>query len=257
MAAPTEREFRRFTAIAVTHSELRTPGKVASALSSRVLRNFQLPDAPDGWEVSMIEYLASRKHYPDGVGSKSRDRGSAGYAHDLYVASKDFGGSIGPAALIASPYVAILHQVISELTSAVGQPAVQYLGVDMPRVYASLDAAGENAAVNRVTMQVIGEPNADLVTLAGKRPLHSRIHETLEGVTVPYGIGVNVEFSGSRCRVNLDRHGRISWFQTAADRVSHPLELLNRVALEGALLKARRFPLERESRDSLVTSDDL
>lgn len=255
MAASTERAFRRFTAIAITHRNLRGTSDAAGPLGTSLVSPVTVPITPDGWSVVRMEYLARRKLYPDHVGDATRDRGTAGYAHDVYVASKDFGGRIGPVVVLASPYVVFLHEMVAMIADKLDGPALQFLGIDMPTVYRALDASGDSAAVNRVTMQVIGEPNADVVALAGKRPLHSKIHETLEGVTVPYGIGVKVDFGGTDCRVGLDRHGRITWFQTAEDRIAHPLALLDRIKSERAVVKVRRFPLEKEPKDATVTAE--
>lgn len=254
MASSTEREFRRFTAIAVVHPELTSAADAARLLSSPLVSPIGVPTTPEGWSVICTEHLARRKLYPDHVGDGTRDRGSAGYAHDVYFASTDFGGRIGHVVVLASPYVAFLHEMVAAIAKKLEGPAIQFLGIDMSTVYRALDSNGENAAVNRVTMQVIGEPNADIVALAGKRPLHSKIHDTLRGVTVPYGIGVKVRFGGTDCRVGLDRHGRINWFQTAEDRIAHPLALLDRIMAEGALVKVRRFPLEKEPKEEVVAA---
>jgi hypothetical protein len=255
MAQPTERSYRRFTAVVVVHRELSAPRDVSRILGNSLVSPTRVPKAPSGWSASRMEYLAGHKYYPDNVGSTSRERDGGRYAHDVYVAAKDFGDRIGRVVFVASPYTAFLHDIVGDLVDRVGSPAMQFLGIDMPVVYQALDSSGENAAVNRVTMQVVGEPNADVVALAGKRPLHSKIHDRLSGVTVPYGIGVNVHFNKADCRVSLDRHGRINWYQTAENRVAHPLALLDRIANEDALLKVRRFPLEREPRDAVVSSD--
>jgi hypothetical protein len=255
VAASSEREFRRFSAFALVHNALRSPADVSRHLGATLGAPRQVRFAPAGWSVTMMEYLATRKFYPDHVGDDERDRGEAGYAHDVYLAAKDYGGKIGPVLLIASPYVHFLERIHDVLDQAITQPAIQYLGVDMARVYQALDDAGENAAVNRVTMQVLGEPNADLVSLSGKKPLHSDIHEKLLGITKPYGLGVKVEHAGTDCRVGLTRHGRVNWFQTAEDRIAHPLALLDRVHEVSGLKKVRRYPLTREPSGSVVTED--
>jgi len=255
VAPSTEREFRRFTAIALVHPELSSPADVSKRLVTRLGAPKRITPGPSGWSVTRMEYTAARKYYPEHVGGDDRNRGEAGYAHDIYVATRDFGGRVGPVLLIASPYIHFLEAIHKLLDGAATRPAIQYLGIDMPSVYRSLDASGEEATVNRVTMQVMGEPNADLVSLSGKKPLHSSIHEKLLGITKPYGIGVNVDYEGTDCRISLTRHGRINWFQTAEDRVAHPLVLLDRIHRDGGLKKVRRYPLKREPLGSTVTEE--
>jgi hypothetical protein len=255
VAASTEREFRRFTAFAMVHPELRSPADVGRCLGTTLAAPEEVPFSPTGWAVTRMEYLATRKFYPGHVGGDERDRGDAGYAHDVYVATKDFAGRIGPVLLVASPYIHFLETIHDTLSMTIVKPAIQYLGADMSTIYKALNAAGENAAVNRVTMQVMGEPNADLVSLSGKMPLHSDIHDKLLDITKPYGIGVKVEFAGTDCRVGLTRHGRINWFQTTEDRIAHPLALIDRVNSDRALKKVRRYPLKREPVGSVVTED--
>jgi hypothetical protein len=254
VAEANEREFRRFTAIALVHPGLRSPADVSNHLDGALAAPERVLSGPDGWTVTRMEYTATRKFYRENVGSDARNR-DGGYAHDVYIATKDFGGRLGPVLLLASPYVRFLEAMQDKLTSKVTRPAIQYIAVDMPAVYAALDESGENAAVNRVTMQVIGEKNADLVSLSGKKPLHSNIHTNLLGITKPYGIGIRVDHGGADCRVGLTRHGRINWFQTTEDRVAHPLALLDRVYKAKALLKVRRYPLIREPQDDIVTQE--
>lgn len=255
MAATSTREYRRFTAVMVIHPALQSPADVSRLLPKSINRLNKLKDLPAGWEGVRTEFLLPRRSfYPEHLISKeSRKRGDAGYAHDIYVATKDLGGQAGRVTLIASPYVELLVRVIEALEEAVPEPGVQFADVAMPTVYRWLDAdEGSSSLVNRVTMQIVGEPYADLVSLSGKRPLHSMVHDKLKSVTVPYGLGVRISNSGIDCRVSIDRHGAVHWFQTTEVCVVHPMKLIDDHNAAGAFRKVRRLPLMREAKDKIV-----
>lgn len=258
-AATNTREYRQFTAVMLIHPALQKPGDIGKYLTASVSAFTPLKNTPTGWTAVRAEYLQPRRSfYPDNIVTKeSRQRGNNGFAHDIYISTKELGGKVGRVTFLASPYSLLLSRLVDAINVALPDPGLQYVDIAMPTVYRWLDADPvRSGQVNRVKMQIVGEPYADLVSLSGKRPLHSKVHDQLKAVTVPYGVGVRVTVNKIDCRVAIDRHGVIRWFQTTEDCLAHPMTLIDQIHQADAFRMVRRPPLLRENSDKVVEAEE-
>jgi hypothetical protein len=124
--------------------------------------------------------------------------------------------------------------------------APQYLSVDMAALYGQLsgrDLPGVN--VTKVTMQMLNEPTLELVSLAGKNPLHSELHAAIKDVAAPYSLRTELNSGEGRNRVNIDRHGNIWWFQVAEGRIAAALRFIDRLDEMQVFRRTRSRPLDR------------
>lgn len=240
---------RRFTTVGFLHPHLGADKQaIRKALGPKLgavkERQIKLP----GWRLYQAEYLRSSSMYPTHrVDVSSRTRQGGRIAHDIFIASTVH-EHLGPATWIASPYIQLLDEIHGDVLRSITTPAVQYVGMNMPTFYASLAAGLAGVAAKRVILRIVAEPNVELVSLTGKMPLHSEIHDSLSKSTLPYGVGVQVEAEGQRCRVTTNRTGMTHWFQSAPETIVCPLTLLSRLDAAGVLRSERLYPLTLEAR---------
>jgi hypothetical protein len=147
----------------------------------------------------------------------------------------------------------LLSQLLRLLRSNLPGPAPQYLSVNMAATYAALSRGVEGVATTKVTWQMLGEPGLELVSLAGRNPLHSELHAALSAIAAPYSLRVDVDGDDEQhCRINLDRHGNLWWYLASEKRMALPLMLIDTLERFDVLKKTRTVPLERaEGTDDL------
>lgn len=240
-------EQRRYTSVLVCHDDLRDFLALRKLLAGSVgsHRSVRLPETE--WSIHRFEYLANRSLYPGHIVSAEDRRRGDRYAHDVYFATREPLRSLNtPVILLASPYVRLLSSITSDLRKKLDHPAPRYVSVDMASVYQTLsDGSVGELTATKVTMQMLSEPTLELVSLAGRNPLHSELHAAIKKVAAPYSIRTEVSGENSKCRVNIDRHGNFWWFQAEEKRFALPLNVIDRLDETGSLKLTRTRPLDR------------
>lgn len=240
---------RRFSSILIVHPHLKSPEDLVEMMRGRLRLDPQVKAGGPDWAVTRAKYFAARSHYPASVIPPESIEEHSGYAHEIYLGS--ISATAGPGfVLIASPYVRLLQQLVGYLARSRPEPALQYLAVDMRRTYAELQQDQARIAVTRVTLQMLNQPGLELVALTGRNPLNSELHASIEQVTAPYAVRVEVTgTSGDKSRVNVDRHGNVWWYQTDETRLEAPLGLIEALANANAFHLTRSLPLDRAKND--------
>jgi hypothetical protein len=242
-------EQRRYTALVFQHDAVPDYNAFLKLLPSvRRAARVRLPKSSD-WRAERFDYLAKTNLYPETV-KIGANGNSNGFPHAMY-----YGGTsglstlTGPVTVIASPYVRLLNRVANDLRRKLPPPASRYLAIDMRRVYEAVAEGQPGITATRVTMQMLNEPTLELVSLAGKNPLHSDLHAALRKVAAPYSVRAEVEGDTGAARVNADRHGNLWWYQSDESRLERPLRLLEALDRWGALRVVRSLPLDRATED--------
>jgi hypothetical protein len=243
------REQRRFSAVVLHHPDLVNHSALRRLLGAAVASSQSLGRPASGWNVTRFEYLWNRSLYPDTVVRPDDQQRQGGYAHDVYAAYAPARDNQPAAVLLASPYVRLLSSINTTLRRALNPPALQYGALDMDGVYRYLSSVENGTPARRVTLQILNEPGLELVSLSGKNPLHSELHAALARVAAPYAVRVEAEDHGENCRVNLDRHGNVWWYQTVEAKFLVTLKFLATIRMLGVIHSTRHFPLSRAGDD--------
>jgi hypothetical protein len=142
--------------------------------------------------------------------------------------------------------VRLLASITGNIRSRLDRPAPRYVSVNMTSVYEALSDGGvDQLTATKVTMQMLSEPTLELVSLAGRNPLHSELHAAIKKVAAPYSIRTEISGDSNKCRVNIDRHGNFWWFQAEEKRIVLPLSVIDKLDEAGALKLTRTRPLDR------------
>ena len=246
-------ELRRFTAIGLTHPSFTSDARgISRALGPHVGRLRNCDSGTPSWRVYQAEFELNSSLYPARlISPESRKRSSGAYAHDIYVAATRL-SRIGPVLWIASPYMRLLDQIHDDLNLRLGSPAVKYLGVDMKPFYRHLSTRDVTDVVaRRIILRILSEDNVELVSLTGKEPLHSKIHESLDNSTLPFGVGAQVEAGPKeqriKARVTVYRTGMLYWYQSQLETIACPLSLISTLAGLNLLTTERLYPLNPDA----------
>lgn len=248
MPDPLLYEQRRYSAALIQHSSIGDFPALRSSLSNLVAKPKRLNSNDDFWTAFRAQYLLDRNLYPEHLVDRRRSAAQDRHPHDLYLGFRDLGrGGGGPTLLLASPYVRLLSTVTSALAANAPSPGVRFLKVDMSAVYAAMMTRSEHFRATRVTLQVLNEPELELVSLAGRNPLNSKLHAALTSVAAPYAVRSEIVGNQGRCRVNVDRHGNLWWYQPHERHFTLPLLFIDAMASWSALTSTRSMPLRRRS----------
>lgn len=241
-------EQRRYTALILRHHAIPDYQSLHQVLrNTRRSGTVSLPKSST-WHAVRFDYMAPRSLYPDKL-TPSVEEGH-GYPHAMYFAVREgLDVAEGPVVVLASPYVRLLGRLVRRLRSDLPGPAPRYLSVDMARVYEAAAEGQPGLTATRVTMQMLNEPTLELVSLAGRNPLHSELHAALRTVTAPYSIRAEVDGESGLSRVNADRHGNLWWYQADESRFQRPLRLIDALDHWGAIRWGRSLPLDRVGED--------
>lgn len=241
-------EQRRYTALVFHHSRIADYRSLKQYLGRmRHSTRVNLRDSPE-WKASRFDYFAPISLYPDRL--KPTTEENEGFPHSMYFAvRRGLHVASDPVVVIASPYVRLLNKIARELRSALPGPAPRFLTLDMGCVHEALRKDVPGLRATRVTMQILNEPSLELVSLAGKNPLRSELHEALKEVAAPYSIRAEVEGRTGKVRISADRHGNLWWYQSEESRFERPLQLIDRLAGFGAIKWGLSIPLDRVGED--------
>lgn len=245
-------EQRRYSAVTISHPALGSVKDLRGLLGRRIGKAKHLSSVTPNWTVDRFEFYAYRNFYPAtrlaaaGQSLHDRERDNL-YSHDVYIAingeprAADGHGY----AVVASPYVRVLVDLLRQLRDALPAPAPQFFAIDMEGAYSTLASVRDRFSATKVTWQMLGDTGLELVSLSGASPLHSSLHNALRGVASPYSVRVEVRVSDLHCRVSADRHGNLWWYLAAEDRVSIPLTFVDLLNERRLLRLGRTSPLDR------------
>lgn len=248
-ASPTMTDQRRFTSILIVHPEIREPATLAALIGARIEPVAASEAAGTPLGVERVEYVTQTNYYPDSVGDKEERRQPGGYPHQLYVARVRAGVSGVDAVMLASPYVRLLHRIVNELGRRIRGPALQFITLDMPAIYRAFARHTEGLVATKVTLQMLSQPGLELVSLTGRNPLDSELHEQIKEVAAPYALRAEVFAGEQRVRVNVDRHGNLWWYQTDEAKLAGVLKLIGLLSNIDSMRVSRTIPLERAEPD--------
>lgn len=244
------REQRRFTAIVVCHPALNDFSVLEkSPAFANSGSPVTLETAIAGWESWRFEYVIARSLYPRHIVDPAERSRADGYAHDVYFAQRSLDVLEARATVLASPYIRLLGRMASSLERALPPPAPQYLAFDMSRLYTEFARYDSEISATKVTMQILNEPKLQLVSLAGSNPLHSKLHAAIREVAAPYALRADMRAGEASCRINIDRHGNIWWYQTDESRLQMVLTFLDLLSHHSTLRLTRHLPLVRASKE--------
>jgi hypothetical protein len=241
-------EQRRYSCVLLSHPQLDSFASVRRLLGAKIAASKKLVTTDPTWRVCRFEYINARSLYPaTNTIVETRER-PGGYAHDLYLGSQDtIGNEEYPSLFVASPYVRLLSAFMGSIRHSLGNAeATTYYAVHMQTVYDRVETSESSVSVTRVTLQMLNEPELELVSLTGRNPLHSTLHRAIKDVAAPYSLRAEIRGADGRpVRVNVDRHGNLWWHQTDDAKIAQPITLINSLISLNALKPTRNFPLDR------------
>ena len=246
MTDQTVFERRRYSSVLFQHPSIIDSASLRKILGDSAGSAKSVNIKGSKWTVSRFEYLTSRSHYPSHrFSSADRRRDDGTFPHDFYVATaRHFGDA--PVILVASPYVRLLAAMFKTLRERLPSPAAQFHTVSMPEVYEAFATGISGMTATRVTMQMLDEPALELVSLSGRNPLNSNLHQAIEKVAAPYSLRAEVSaIKDQHTRVNFDRHGNFWWYLTAQERLVNALSLIDELHRLGLMDLGRSLPLDR------------
>lgn len=240
---------RRFSSVLLVHPALNEPNSIELLLGRSLTFLAGCDVGSETWSAHRSEYVSDRNFYPDSVGDPSLRKRDHGYAHQVYVGWTRLPSLDANAVLLASPYVRLLQRMVRDLAGRVSGPALQFLSMDMPSIYRSFARRDAGLVATKVTLQMLSQPGLELVSLTGRNPLDSELHEQIKDVAAPYALRAEVNLGDHKARVNVDRHGNIWWYQTDEAKLGTVLSLVSRIAAIDSLKLTRTLPLERAEPD--------
>lgn len=237
---------RPFTAIMLQHKDLQSVADLP-----RLLKAGSIPPVNEflagEWTVWRWEFIHHRNLYSDKLAVERKRDG--GWAHDIYIAQRFIDGESYLA--LASPYVRLLRQLDEDLKGALRQrSAILYGRVDMPKVYAAFQSGNTDLSASRITLEILDEKVLDVVSLTGKNPLNSKLHQKIKAVAAPYAIRVELAEENKRARLSVDRVGNLWWFQSNEAKTELVFQALDKIIGMNAIGKGRRFPLDLKYKKS-------
>ena len=241
-------ERRRYWAVLIQHSSLQGLADLRKFVGFRIGESHRVALPKCGWRATRFEYLANHSHYPVHRYDPSRNR-DGGYAHDFYIAARSRlnGDNAGSPLLIGSPYIRLLDQLMGELRRRLPGEAPQFSSFSMQETYQAFQAGIPEMAATRVTLEILNEPGelVELVSLSGKNPLRSDLHDAINKVAAPYSLRAEVQSDSGRSRVSVDRHGNFWWYLAGEDRLSNTLRLVDTLEALRVTKMTRSLPLDR------------
>jgi hypothetical protein len=103
--------------------------------------------------------------------------------------------------------------------------------------------------VNRIAVQMAGSVDLELVTLAGRNPLRSELRRQVEKVAQPFAIRILMDAGSGPSQLNLDRHGRIWWYNSTGAALGNTTEVLSILWKESLLKATTRNPFGAQTDD--------
>lgn len=199
-----------------------------------------------GWRVYRFGLIHNRSLYPSHLVDPRTLEREKGFAHATYLAVRDGGQSSSRLVVIASPYIYLLDKLTVRLEyGSRGNRRLKYCAVDMPRLYKEVGGGMSGLSATRVTLQIRGEPNLELVSLSGRNPLHSKLHNAIKSVAKPYAIRAQLSESPELCRLSIDHHGNVHWYQADETKIESALGLIERLRELDVLLDTDSRPLDK------------
>jgi hypothetical protein len=240
-------ENRRYSAVVFQHPSVKGLAEIKGAIAPSIGRASNLKSIGQGrWEVDRFEYLLDRSLYPKHLLDPESRKRRNGYAHDLYCAVPIRKSTTGPAPiLIASPYVRLLDTLFRNLRRSLPPPAPQFLSVDMPKVYEKFIAGETAMTAIKVTLQMLSEKTLSLVSMSGRNPLRSDLHQAIIRVAAPYSLRSLIVDEKGPCRVDVDRHGNFWWYQSDESTIRGALSFIDVLQSWNSLVPVRSLPLDR------------
>lgn len=240
---------RRFSSVLLVHPNLTDSKATVDYLqgSLSALADCKIQD--DEWTANRCEYVSGRNYYPDSVGDPEARKRDHGYAHQVYVASRRLAPSQTNMVLLASPYVRLLQRMVTDISRRLPAPGLQFYSLDMTGIYRAFEGRHVGLTATKVTLQMLSQPGLELVSLTGRNPLDSELHDQIKNVAAPYALRTEVILGDHKARVNIDRHGNIWWFQTDEAKIGIVLSLISRLASINSLRMTRTMPLDRAEPD--------
>jgi hypothetical protein len=215
MIDASEFEGRRYSAVAVAHSSLRSLNDVLAAVEGMELHRGKPVLEKDGVVAVRAAWRHAQNLYPYGsfLRKSARHVTSDGrYSHHCYIAELASSKSASMF-VFASPHIRVVGRWATTLGERLENPKPNYAIPLLDKLFHDLETSSMAYKATQITLQIPSSVDVEKVALTGKSPLISGLRASLESVTRPYAIRLEVPRDKRPLRLHLDRHGNFWWHQ--------------------------------------------
>lgn len=212
---------RRFSGILLADNLPRSAADVAEALRLQSVVKLGLLGSNPAWKA---DYLFPRSLYPYGLGQR---HSGGNYIHRVYLLQD------GNLTMVLAPYVRLLESMRLTMGPDAATREFGSLGVDEAFAVYTVDSPGGTHVSQIVMGSTSGVDQIEYVTLGGKNPLRSRMHERLmdpganpvvnddrQVITfVPHGLTLRAPGGRTALSLHADKLGNFYFFMSNESRL--------------------------------------
>jgi hypothetical protein len=215
MVDSSEFEGRRYSAVAVTHKSLRSLNDLVAAIGGVEIARTKPVFDEGGVFAVRAAWRHAQNLYPYGsfLRRSARQADSDGlYSHHCYIAELA-GDKRQPIFVFASPHIRVVGRWSAVLGDTVENPRPSYAIPLLDPLFHDLGTSSMAYKATQITLQIPSSVDVEKVALTGKSPLISGLRASLESVTRPYAVRLEIPREKRPLRLHLDRHGNFWWHQ--------------------------------------------
>ncbi len=207
---------RRYSAVAISHPAIRDLNGLRRVLDGELDVEQLKRDKTTSATTYRVEWRHSVNMYPYGSmlrKSAETSDDTKEFTHRCFVGVLPRQTSEVPTFVVASPHIRVVGFFSKSIGSNVDNPRPVYLTPTLQALFADLGSTSTLYRATQITLRLPNNESLDKVSLTGKSPLISSLHKTLEPVTEPYGVRLEIPRDGRPLRFHAERFGNFWWHQ--------------------------------------------
>lgn len=235
---------RRYSGILIADPAARTMQQIADLVQLRNVQQLSFPGLRSAWKA---DFMFSRSLYPFSLAQRNE---SGGFNHRVYLMQNS------GYTMVVAPYVRLLESM--RVLMGPDAAALQFGRLRVQEAFRCFTVSSPGGAhVSQIVMgSTSGVDQVDYVSLAGKNPLRSRMHERLTdpGASpvrddhnntvrfVPHGLTLRAPGGRTALALHADGLGNFHFYMTAEERLVELSRLIETLSSSGLVGRRVGWP---------------